>query len=44
MHVCSETDLKVRNAVPNITLYLGDKLDRLSAFHGLLIISLRCSF
>jgi len=31
---CSEVNLKVRNAVPDITVYLGDKLDRLSTFYG----------
>jgi len=30
----SEVNLKVRNAVPDITVYLGDKLDRLSTFYG----------
>jgi len=34
----SEVNLKVRNTVPDITVYLGDRLDRLSTFHGLLII------
>jgi len=36
----SEVNLKVRSALPDITVYLGDKLDRLSSFHGLVIIYL----
>lgn len=34
----SEVNLKVRNAVPDLTMYLCDKLDRLSTFHGLVLI------
>jgi len=33
-----ETNLKVRNVVPDIAMYLGDKLERLSTFHGMVII------
>lgn len=34
----SETNLKVRSVVPDIALYLGDRLDRLSTFHGSFVI------
>jgi len=34
----SEVNLKVRSTVPDITMYLGDRLDRLSTFHGLFMI------
>jgi len=35
LSVHSETNLKVRNVVPDIAMYLGDRLERISTFHGL---------